>query len=374
MRLLRGILLGLAGLLVIAIVALALVLSHTSPCPPAETAAGPNTMQAVVRRCYGPPEVLEVTRIEQPAPAEGEVLIAVTAAGVNPLDWHYMRGSPYLMRLMSGIGSPEVARLGRDFAGVVEKVGPGVSRLQPGDPVFGGARGAFSEYLTIKQDAALAAKPDNISFAQAAGVPIAGLTALQALRDHGKLSAGQRVLINGASGGVGTFAVQIAKNMGAHVSGVCSGRNIDLVKSLGADQVFNYKTENYLESGQQFDLIVDMVGNHSPLENSRVLTKTGRLVIVGGAKGDWVGPLIGPLKAWMAGPFVDQELMSFTATLVRDDLATLAEMMASGAVTPVLDRIYSLQEAPEAIRYSESGRARGKIILEMPPKTGARGL
>lgn len=372
MKLLRVMLLGLAALLAVAAIALALVLSHTSPCPPAETAAGPDTMQAVLRRCYGPPEVLEVTRVAKPVPGEGEVLIAVNAAGVNPLDWHYMRGSPYLMRLVAGIGAPGDARLGVDFAGTVEAVGPGVSRFQPGDPVFGGGWGAFAEFLTISQDRALVDKPDNISFAQAAGVPIAGITALQALRDHGKLAAGQRVLINGASGGVGTFAVQIAKHMGAHVSGVCSGRNVDLVKSLGADQVFNYREENYLESGQRFDLVVDMVGNHSPLENSRVLSDTGRLVIVGGAKGDWVGPLIGPLKAWITGPFVDQELKSFTATMRAEDLATLAEMMASGAVTPVLDRIYTLDEAAEAIRYSESGRARGKIVIETPPARGSQ--
>lgn len=371
MRILRGVLLGLAGLLLLATIGLALTLSHTSPCPPAETADGAGSMQAVVRRCYGPPEVIEVTRTEQPTAGEGQVLVAVSAAGVNPLDWHYMRGSPYIMRLVSGIGSPTDPRLGVDFAGTVAAVGPGVTRFKPGDPVFGGGWGAFAGFLAINQDSALVPKPDNISFAQAAGVPIAGVTALQALRDHGKLAAGQRVLINGASGGVGTFAVQIARQMGAHVSGVCSGRNVELVKSLGADQVFNYKEESYLESGQKFDLIVDMVGNYSPLENSRVLTDSGKLVIVGGVKGDWVGPLIGPLKAWLAAPVVDQELKSFTAKMRREDLAILAEMMASGVVTPVIDRIYNLDEAAEAIHYSESGRARGKIVLEVLPGSPA---
>ena len=275
-----------------------------------------------------------------------------------------MRGSPYIMRLMAGLGAPKNPRLGVDFAGTVEAVGPAVTRFKPGDAVFGGGNGAFAEYLVVRENRAIEIMPANISFEQAAGVPIAGLTALQALRDHGNLQPGERVLINGASGGVGTFAVQIAKAMGAHVTGVCSGRNADMVRSIGADQVFDYRQQDYTESGQKFDLIVDMVGNHSPLENKRVLSDSGRLIIVGGPKGDWIGPLVGALKSAVASAFVEQELKSFTARMRGEDLATLAQYTAQGSVIPVIDRSYPLEKTAEAIAYSESGRARGKIIVE----------
>jgi NADPH:quinone reductase-like Zn-dependent oxidoreductase len=288
----------------------------------------------------------------------------VHAAGVNPYDWHFMRGSPFLMRLMVGLGSPKDPRMGVDFAGTVEAVGAAVTRYRVGDPVFGGASGSFAEYVVIREDRAVTGKPDNVSFEQAAGVPIAGLTALQALRDQGRLQPGERVLINGASGGVGTYAVQIAKAMGAHVTGVCSGRNIEMVKSIGADRVFNYKEEDYTGSGQQFDLIVDMVGNHSPLANQRLLTPGGRLIIVGGAKGDWLAPLMGAISSAATSLFVEQELKAFTARMTGEDLATIAGYMADGKVTTVIDQLYPLAEIQQAMSHSESGRARGKIIVD----------
>jgi NADPH:quinone reductase-like Zn-dependent oxidoreductase len=247
---------------------------------------------------------------------------------------------------------------------VVELVGSKVSRFQPGDRVFGRGSGAFAEYITSGQDGAVVPVPDNLSLEQAAAIPIAGLTALQALRDAGNLQAGQKVLINGASGGVGTFAVQIAKAMGAEVHGVCSTRNVDRVAALGADRVIDYKKESYIDSGEIYDLIIDNVGNHSLLANRKVMTDSGTLVIVGGQGGDWVGPLLRPLAAMILAPFVEQNFAIFLARVGRDDLAILADMMASGEVKPIIDRRFTLAEVPDAIRYSESGRARGKIIIK----------
>jgi NADPH:quinone reductase-like Zn-dependent oxidoreductase len=307
--------------------------------------------------------VLEFAAVERPEPAAGQVLVKVRAASVNPLDWHFMRGSPYFMRLMSGIGTPADTRLGVDFAGTVVAVGESVTRYQPGDEVFGGATGAFAEYVVVRESGAIALKPGNVSFEEAASVPIAAITALQALRDKGQLQAGQKVLINGASGGVGTFAVQIAKALGAEVTGVCSTRNVEMVRSIGADHVFDYKKENYTESERRYDLIVDMVGNHSVRENLGVLEQSGTLVLVGGGKGDWVEPLKGPLQVLLLSPFVDREIALILAQLDSADLAMLAELMEKGEVKPVIDRRYTLEQVPEALRYSESGRARGKIII-----------
>ncbi len=363
----RRILLSGLALLVIAVTALAFVISNTSECPsnPVATAGG-ETMSAVIYRCYGSPDVLEFTTVDKPAPEADEVLIKVSAAGVNPLDWHYMRGSPYILRLFAGTGAPDDFRIGVDFAGTVVATGPEVTRFEVGDEIFGGAWGAFGEYVVRSQDRALALKPDNVSFAEAAGVPIAAITALQGLRDHGQLQPGQRVLINGASGGVGTYAVQIAKAMGAHVSGVCSGRNVEMVTNLGADQVFNYKEENYTESGQTFDLILDMIGNHGALANRQVLEPEGRLVLVGGSKGNWLAPFYNVISTSLINPFVSQELMAFTAQMTVEDMQALAELMADGKVRTVIDQTYSLAETAEAVRHSESGRARGKIIVSVP--------
>jgi NADPH:quinone reductase-like Zn-dependent oxidoreductase len=291
---------GFLILLVLAISALAVVLSYESDCIPAPPVAeGDEPMKAVVYSCYGSPDVLELADIAKPVPADDELLVKIQAAAVNPLDWHYMRGSPYFMRLMSGLGAPTETRLGVDFAGTVEAVGQHVTRFKPGDEVFGARTGAFAEYVTVRESRAVTAKPANVTYEQAASVPIAAITALQALRDKGQLQYGQKVLINGASGGVGTFAVQIAKSFGAEVTGVCSTRNVDMVRSIGADHVFDYKKENYTESGEQYDLIVDMVGNHSLAANRKVLRPDGRLVLVGGGKGDWIGPMLRPLQAML---------------------------------------------------------------------------
>ena len=357
---------GILIFLGVAISSLALVLSHNAACGPAPAVSSESeTMKAIVYRCYGSPDVLKFEDVEKPTTAEDEVSIRVHAASVNPLDWHFVRGTPYFLRLMSGLGAPNDTSLGVDFAGTVEAVGSNVKRFKPGDEVFGGGSGAFAEYVTVGEDGALAMKPANVSFEQAASAPIAAITALQALRDTGKLEPGQKVLINGASGGVGTFAVQIAKSFGAEVTGVCSTRNVEMVRSIGADHVFDYTKEDYTESGQQYDLIIDMVGNHSLSANRRVLNPDGTFVIVGGGKGNWLGPMMSPIKALMWSPFVEQEFVMILAELRQDDLAILGDLMQEGKVTPVIDRRYRLSEVPAAIRYSEEGHARGKIIINL---------
>lgn len=342
-------------------------MSHDGEClPPAMVNEGELSMQAIQYRCYGGPEVLEAARVARPEPGEMEILVRIEAAAVNPLDWHYMRGTPYVMRLMgAGVGAPADPRLGVDYSGVVEAVGEGVQLFQPGDRVFGGHSGAFAQYNVVAEDSAVVTIPHNISFEQSAAVPIAGVTALQALRDIGQLKPGQKVLVNGASGGVGTFAVQIARAMGAEVHGVCSTRNVERVLSLGADRVFDYKKESYLDSAEQYDLIIDNVGNHSLLANRKVMTENATLVIVGGPDGKWLGPLMRPIGAMIINPFVDQTFRMFIARMNKDDLAVLAELMADGKIHPVIDRHFSLVDVPEAIRYSETGRARGKIIIDV---------
>ena len=365
---------GLLALLVVGVISLALVLSYEAPCEPAPGVAdGPDTMQAVRYQCYGSSDVLEFGAVEMPEPAADEMLVRVHSASVNPLDWHFMRGSPYFMRLMSGIGKPADPRLGVDFSGTVVAVGDAVTRFEPGDEVFGGANGAFAEYVAVRESGAVALKPAEVSFEAAAAVPVAALTALQAVRDKGRLETGQKVLINGASGGVGTFAVQIAKALGAEVSGVCSTRNVDMVRSIGADHVFDYKHENYTESDRRYDLIVDMIGNHSLSDNLRVLEPDGVLVLVGGGKGAWIEPVKRPLQALLLSPFAEQEIVTLLARLDGKGLTVLAELMETQAVVPVIDRRYPLSDLASAIDYSESGRARGKIIINMngdPADTG----
>lgn len=358
-----GWLFGVVGVL---IVGLAVALSYTQECGPVpELADGAETMTAVVGRCYGSPDVLEVGAVVVPDVGSQDVLVKVRAASVNPLDWHYMRGTPYVMRLASGIGTPNDFRVGVDFAGVVEKVGDGVTKFRPGDEVFGGRSGAFAEYVVIPEDRALAHKPEGVSFEQVAAMPIAAITALQALRDKARVEAGDRVLINGASGGVGTYAVQLAKAMGAEVTGVCSTRNVELVRSLGADHVFDYKKEDFTESGQQWDVVIDNVGNHSVFKYDELLVPDGRLVMVGGPKGNWFAPFENLVKAMILSPFVSQELITILAVMRPEDLATLAAYAASGELRSVIDQRYTLENVPEAIRYSESGRARGKIIVNL---------
>jgi NADPH:quinone reductase-like Zn-dependent oxidoreductase len=360
--------LTLLTLVAISLAGLAIALSYEAECGPAPALAdNARTMQAIRYRCYGSPDVLKVEDVEVPAVGDDDVLVRVHAAAANPLDWHFMRGEPYIMRLMSGLGAPTDSRLGVDFAGMVEAVGRNVSRFSPGDPVFGGVTGAYGEYVRLRQDRAIVRKPDNLSFEQAAAVGIAGVTALQGLRDKGRIQPGQKVLINGASGGVGTFAVQIAKALGAEVTGVCSTRNVELVRSLGADHVIDYTQENFTESGVQYDLILDNQGNHSLSDTRRAMTPNGILVMVGGeSDGNFIGPLKGPLMAMLQGPFVSQQMKNFLAELRQADLEILAGMMESGQVTPVIDRRYPLAQVSEAIRYLETGRARGKVIINVP--------
>jgi NADPH:quinone reductase-like Zn-dependent oxidoreductase len=354
-----------AILLVAAGSSLALVLSHSSACPAAPPlAAGAPPMKAIVYRCYGSPEVLKLEEISKPSVADDRMIVKVHAASVNPLDSHYMRGEPYLMRAMAGMGKPESILMGVDFAGTVESVGKNVTRFKPGDEVFGGHKGAFGEYVSVDEKGSLAMKPTNMTFEQAAAVPIAAITALQALRDKGNLQAGQSVLINGASGGVGTFAVQIAKVYGAKVTGVCSTRNLDLVRSIGADEVIDYTHEDFTKLSQQYDLIIDTVGTHSLSDYRRVLKPNGALVILGSQdKGRWLGPMWALIDAQLYSPFVSQKFLSLLAELNSKDLDTLRDWMQAGKVTPVIDRRYALSEVPEAIRYLEQGHARGKVIV-----------
>lgn len=353
-------------LFIIALTSVAIVLSHNSPCDPAPGLDDETpSMQAVVYRCYGSADVLKLEEIAKPVPAKDEIVVKVRAASVNPLDWHYMRGEPYIMRLGSGLGTPDNPRLGVDFSGTVEAVGNDVRNFKPGDAVFGGSAGAFGEYVSLRADRAVVPKPDNLTFQQAAAVPIAGVTALQALRDKGQLKPGQKVLINGASGGVGTFAVQIAKAMGAEVTGVCSTRNLEMVRSIGADYVIDYTKEDYTQSSKLYDLIIDNVGNRSLLDNRNVLSPDGKFVIIGGPSGKWLGPLVRPISAMLLSPFVDQEFGMMIAAMKKEDLATLSDLMRNGKVTPVIDRRYALNEIAEAIRYSEDGHARGKIIIDI---------
>lgn len=343
----------------------ALTLSHNSPCAAAQPPpAGTPLMKAIVYRCYGSPDVLKLEDIAKPTSADKRMLVKVHAASVNPLDWHYMRGEPYLLRLGVGIGVPDSILMGVDFAGTVVSVGKDVTRFKPGDEVFGGRTGAFGEYVSVAEAGSVAIKPANMSFEQAAAVPIAAVTALQALRDKGKIQPGQTVLINGASGGVGTFAVQIAKSYGAKVTGVCSTRNLAMVRALGADRVIDYTQEDFTKESQRYDLIIDIVGTHSLSDYRRALNPHGSLIMAGSLdKGRWLGALTGIIDAWLYSPFVSQKLISLFARLNPEDLDVLRDLMREGTITPVIDRQYTLSEVPEAIRYLEQGHARGKVVV-----------
>jgi len=364
----------LAALLIVAVIALAVTVSHDSACPttpwPA-LAAGTTPMKAAVYRCYGPPEVVNIEDVAKPVPTDEEVLVKVHAAAINPLDWHYMRGVPYIMRLESGFFRPKDERLGVDFSGTVEAVGKSVTSFKPGDEVFGGRSGAFAEYVVVNAARNIQLKPANVSLEQAGVVGIAGTTALQGLRDAGALQPGQKVLINGASGGVGTFAVQIAKAFGAEVTGVASTRNVELVRSLGADHVIDYTKQDFTQGDVIYDLVVDNIGNHSFDDIRRVLKPEGRYVMVGGnSKDRWLGALSTPLKAKMRAPFVSQEAVFLLAELKPVDLVYLAGLMSAGKVTPVVDRTFPLGDVAAAIEYVETGRARGKVIVSVVPGPG----
>lgn len=369
----RRITLTVLAVLALAIAVFAYALSHESACEPAPALApGTATMKAVVRRCYGPPEVLAVEMIEKPVPADDQLLVKVHAASVNPVDWHYVRGEPYIMRLGGGFGAPASPRVGTDFAGTVEAVGKDVTRFKPGDEVFGGRSGALAEYITITESGNLALKPAGISFEQAAAVNVAGLTALQTLRDRAALEPGQKVLVNGASGGVGTFAVQIAKSLGAEVTGVSSTRNLALVRSLGADHVIDYTRDDFTLEDTQYDVVMDNVANRGILEVRRVLKPEGKLILIGGGGPDanpWYGALKAPIKALFVSWFVDQDMGMFVSHHSGEDLATLAKLMEEGKVLPVIDRTYPFAETVEAMTYLETGRARGKVVVVMESGT-----
>ena len=334
--------------------------------------SGVTPMKAAVFMRYGPPDVIQIADVEKPAPQDNEVLIEVCVASLNPLDWHFMRGTPYIGRIMMGLRKPKDTRPGRDVAGQVEAVGGKVSQFKPGDAVFGAARGACADFACAAESK-LALKPKNVTFEQAASVPIAGLTALQGLRDKAQIQPGQKVLINGAAGGVGTFAVQIAKWLGADVTGVCSTRNVEMVRSLGADRVIDYTQEDFTKGAQRYDAILDNVGNHSLSECRRAMNPKGKYVLVGGGGVNDQG-LIGPgLARGIAAPvlswFVSQDMLFFIANLNQKGLTTLCDLMQGGKVTPVIDRRCGLSEVAEAMRYLEEGHARGKVVIALDSST-----
>src|SRR5881409_3257176 len=316
-----------------------------------KTGAPTNPMKAIVYCDYGVAN-LKLEDVEKPVPNDDQILVKVHAVSVNPYDWHFIEGTPKFMRAMiGGLRKPKDTRLGVDFAGTVETVGKNVTQYKPGDEVFGGSTGAFAQYLCRRATGSVAPKPAGLTFEQAASINIAGITALQGIRDKGKVQPGQKVLINGASGGVGTFAVQIAKSYGADVTGVCSTRNIELVQSLGADHVIDYTKEDFTKGDQKYDVILDNVANHSLLECRRALTPNGIYVLIGGGSANeqgLIGPLINPIKAMLLSPFVKQTMGMMLAELNQKDLTALADLMQSGKVTPVIDRTYTLSELPQA--------------------------
>ncbi len=333
-------------------------------------------MRAIVYAKYGPPDVLELEELERPEPGDTQLLVRVRAASVNTADCIWMRGRPAIIRPLTGLFRPRRGRLGADLAGVVEAVGRGVERYRPGDEVYGQVDGetpgkptlefgSFAEYLCVGEDS-VAPKPAGITLEEAAAVPMAGLTALQGLRDKGRLEAGQRVLINGASGGIGTFAVQIAKAWGAVVTGVCSTRNVELVRSLGADHVVDYTREDFSQVVQSQDLMLDIIGNRKPCECRRVLKEQGTYLQAGVTDdGRWLGPLKRTLWVSLANRSASQKMTSYMMKRTREDLEVLGRLIESGKVSPVIDRSYVLSEAPEALRYFEKGHARGKVVIAL---------
>ena len=322
-------------------------------------------MKAIVYHEYGSPDVLELQEIDKPVVKDDEVLVRVHAASANPYDWHFMTGLPYFMRLQAGLRKPRKATvMGADMAGQVEAVGKNVEQFRPGDEVFAGVEtGCFAEYACVSEEL-LGMKPANLTFEQAAAAPMAAGTALQGLRDKGQIQPGQKVLIIGASGGVGTFAVQIAKAFGAEVTGVCSTRNVDMVRSIGADHVIDYTQKDFTRGEHRYDLMLDLVGNHSPSKCRGVLNPKGVYIASFGQPDHlWLGPLAQLLRMLVMSLFVSQKMTTFTAKENKEDLVVLQELIEAGKVTPVIDRTYPLSEVPEAIRYLEEGHTQGKVVI-----------
>jgi NADPH:quinone reductase-like Zn-dependent oxidoreductase len=325
-------------------------------------------MKAIVFTQYGSPDVLSLQEVEKPTPKDDEVLIQVHAASVNPLDWHTMRGEPFIARLSSGLATPKINRLGVDVAGRVEAVGSNVTQFQPGDEVFGTSRfGSLGEYVCAAQEG-IVLKPINLTFEEAAAVPVAAVTALQALNARGLPKPGQKVLINGAAGGVGTFTVQLAKSFGLQVTGVCSTRNLEMVRSIGADKVIDYTQEDFTKNGMTYDLIIDNVGNRTVSDLRRALTPQGNCVIVGFTSLSLLfqGMVIGPLTSRDGGQKVGTMGM---ADVNRKDMESLKELLESGKIASVIDRCYTLSESPEALRYLETGHARAKVVITVAGKS-----
>jgi NADPH:quinone reductase-like Zn-dependent oxidoreductase len=320
-------------------------------------------MKAAIYTEYGSPDVVRVTDVEKPIPKDSEVLIKVCTASVNPMDWHFMRGMPYFLRIAAGLRKPKDQRLGTDVAGEVEMAGKNVIRFKPGDEVFGVCRGAFAEYACASESK-LILKPANVTFEQAASAPVAAFTALQGLRDKGHIQPGQTVLINGAAGGVGTFTVQIARSFGAEVTGVCSTRNLDMIRSIGAAHVIDYTSEDFTKSGQRYNLIFDCVGNHSLSACRRALNPKGIYIGVGGSTGRWmIGTFARAITMPMLSRVQSQKVVMILANPNKEDLTMIGEFMNIGKVRPVIDRRYALAEVPDAIRYLEEGHARGKVVI-----------
>ena len=331
------------------------------------TGAPANPMKAILHCEYGGPEALTLVGVERPTPTDTQILVRVRAASLNPLDLT-IRG-PLLLRPLFGMRKPKDTRLGVDYAGTVEAVGKNVTQFKPGDEVFGAKNGALAEYVCALADRFVVLKPANMTFERAACVPVAAITALQGLRDKGKIKLGQKVLINGASGGVGTFAVQIAKSFGTEVTGVCSTRNVDLVRSIGADHVIDYTKEDFTKTDQRYDLIFDLVGNHSFSERRHILNPNGICVMAGVGGAGWhdgMGMrLAGELNAYVRSRFVREKFVAYIAELNKADLNILGDLMRSGKMTPVIDKTYKLSETPEALRYLETGHAKGKVVINL---------
>lgn len=321
-------------------------------------------MKAIVRERYGAPDVLELRDVDRPVVDDDSVLVRVRAASINAYDWHMMRGSPYLVRMVAGLRKPKSGATGVDVAGQVEAVGKNVTQFRTGDEVFGSRHGSLAEYVLGTAQSFLVPKPSGLTFEQAAAVPMAATTALQGLRDKGQIKPGQRVLINGASGGVGTFAVQIAKAFGAHVTAVCSTRNVDQARSLGADEVIDYTREDFTRGGRRYDLILDVAASGSLSSRRRVLEPSGILVGVGSADGGRMTSIVaGLIETAVLSRFGSQKMPFFLAKNSKEDLLTLKEMIEAGKVRPVIERTYPLSETPAAMRYLEEGHARGKIVI-----------